>query len=315
MAKRYLTDRQKVRIQQNQEKIVDGQLGLLIAHYGVYVDIETEDKQIKRCQLRQSLPILVVGDQVLWQPVNNETAVVVALVPRKNILYRPDSRGKTKAVAANIDQIIIVFAVQPALSELLLDSYLIAAELNQIKPIIVLNKIDLASAEEKENIKKCLAIYEKLNYTVLFVSSEKQIGLEKLELLMQTKKSVFVGQSGVGKSSLIKHFVPNIEIAVGDISQANKLGRHTTTTSRLYHLASSGAVIDSPGVREFGLGKINEQQLIQGFIELKAYQGLCKFRDCRHDKEPGCALQEAIKEEKIAVSRFNTFKKLLQELK
>ena len=315
MPKRRLSQKQKMRITHNQEKNIDsasGEPGLLIAHYGKYVDVETLDKKNICCKLRQSLPLLVVGDRILWEPALESQGVVVALLPRDNLLSRPDSRRQTKAVAANITQVIIVFAVEPAISTLLLDSYLIAAKLNHIKPVIVINKIDLISAHEQNELKNFLSLYEKLGYPVLFTDCKKENGLQSLEHVMPHQVSIFVGQSGVGKSSIIKHFIPDELIAVGEISTMTKLGRHTTTTSRLYHLASGGSVIDSPGVREFGLGQINLAELTEGFIELAPYKGLCKFRNCRHETEPHCALRTALEEGNITVSRFENFKKLMQ---
>ncbi len=316
MPKRRLSQKQKIRITHNQEKSIDsasGEAGLLIAHYGRYVDVETLGKKIIRCKLRQSLPLLVVGDRILWEPALEAEGVVVALLPRDNLLSRPDSRGQIKAVAANITQIIIVFAVEPAISTLLLDSYLIAAELNHIKPVIVINKIDLISAHEQDKLKTFLSLYEKLGYPVLFTDCKKENGLKSIEEVMPHQISIFVGQSGVGKSSIITHFIPDEPIAVGEISTMTKLGRHTTTTSRLYHLAGGGSVIDSPGVREFGLGQISLAQLTAGFIELAPYKGLCKFRNCRHETEPQCALRMALEEGKMSVSRFENFKKLMQQ--
>lgn len=316
MPKRRLSQKQKIQITQNQEKNIEshsGEEGLLIAHYGKYVDIETLDKKIIQCKLRQSLPTLVVGDHILCEPALESEGVVLALLPRTNLLCRPDSRGQIKAVAANITQMIIVFAVEPAISTLLLDSYLIAAELNCIKPVIVINKIDLISPHEQNELKIFLSLYEKLGYPVLLTDCKKENGLKSLKQVMPHQISIFVGQSGVGKSSIITHFIPDTDIAVGEISNTTKLGRHTTTTSRLYHLAGGGSVIDSPGVREFGLGQISLTELTEGFIELAPYKGLCKFRNCHHETEPQCALRTALEAGNIAPSRFENFKKLMQQ--
>lgn len=283
------------------------QEGLLVAHYGAMADIENPHGDITRCLLRQNLGVLVPGDRVIWQQAVHEGGVVVALLERQSVLGRPDQRGNIRPAAANIDQMFIVVAPEPTLITSLLDSYLVAAETLHIKPIIVLNKTDLLT--NSSELKQQMGIYEDLGYTVLQASTYDKQGLTEIRQALAGKVSVFVGQSGVGKSSIIASFLPNEEIRVSALAESGR-GAHTTTTSRLYHLDTGGDLIDSPGIREFGLWHMPGEDIAKGFIEFQPYLGQCKFRDCQHDREPGCALKEAVAKESISMMRFSNFLKL-----
>lgn len=320
MAKRRLTKQQRERIKANQAEkaILASELGAkqegrLIAHYGTYVDIEDQSEAIHRCHLRQSMEPLVVGDRVVWQSTPSGQGVVIAHLSRETMLFRHDSHGQEKLVAANVDQIIITCAVEPIFSLYLLDCYLAAAELTGIRAVVLLNKVDLLDDEQREALEQTLELYKAINYQVLMISSESGEALSELTNALKNHTSVFVGQSGVGKSSLIQHFVSKETLAVGHISEQQKLGRHTTTTSKLYPLKEGGSIIDSPGVREFGLGKVSSRTLLQAFVEFKPFEGQCKFRNCQHDNEPDCALKAALKAGKIEASRMASFCKLFGE--
>jgi ribosome biogenesis GTPase / thiamine phosphate phosphatase len=319
MAKRRLTKQQRDRIKLNQaekalsmQKLGDEQKGKLVAHYGIYVDIEDKHEKIHRCNLRQNIPALVVGDRVVWKEASDGQGIVVALLPRETELTRHDSRGQEKLVAANVDQIIVTCAVLPEFSLFLLDSYLAAAELTDIPAIIVLNKIDLSDEEQSNYYNEQLNIYHELGYTVLMLSAETGDNINTLKEALSQHSSVFVGQSGVGKSSLIQYFVTNEALVVGELSEKQKLGRHTTTTSKLYPLKNGGNIIDSPGVREFGLGNVGGRALLKAFKELAPFLGECKFRNCSHQHEPGCALLQALEDGKINPSRMESFQKLFK---
>lgn len=337
MAKRKLTRRQSWRIQKIQDErtaraakkdaSIDAQLeggdlgpeqhGLIISHYGRQVDVEASEGERKgeiiRCHMRTNLGQLVTGDRVIWRP-NPDGGVVVASLDRKTELVRPNPYGEMKPVAANIDYIVVTVAVEPLAHANLIDRYLVAAELSGIEPVILLNKTDLLNDDNRERIETMLARYEQIGYRVLRASSASEAGLAELKAHLKDRISVFVGQSGVGKSSLINVLLPGVDLKVGALSEQTRKGRHTTTTARLFHFPDGGDLIDSPGIREFGLWHIEPGDLINGFRELREYTGLCRFRDCKHEQEPGCALKEAIDAGQITEARWQSFRQILVSL-
>lgn len=328
MTKRHLTRQQRKRIQQNQANFasraeqnnspdssneITEQEGLVVAHYGTYVDIETADKITIRCNLRQNLGALVVGDRVVWQPIDLTTGIVLAVKSRISTLSRPTSPDKSKDIAANVDQVVIVIAAQPQPATTLLDSYIAAIENNQMQVVIVFNKIDLLDVTSENSSTELLDIYRALNYPVFTVSANIGFGLTDLQTQLQNHTSIFVGQSGVGKSSLLAKMLPSEPIEIGDsITQVR--GLHTTTTSRLYHLAHGGDIIDSPGVREFKLWDMSPQSIAQGFVEFRSHIENCRFRDCRHDHIAHCAVQQAAAAGEIQASRMESYCRIIADL-
>ncbi|MDF2181903.1 small ribosomal subunit biogenesis GTPase RsgA [Neptuniibacter sp. CAU 1671] len=334
MSKRKLTRRQNWRIQKIQDERtaraarkdaqIDSQLdnselgpeqaGLIISHYGKQVDIEPEQPEfpgeIIRCHLRTNLGQLVTGDRIIWRR-GKETGVVVAALPRSSELLRPNPYGEMKPVAANIDSIIITVAVEPTPHANLIDRYLVAAELSQIEPVILLNKTDLLNDNNREVIDALLDQYRVIGYQVLTASSSTEEGLEPLKNYLHNRINVFVGQSGVGKSSLINALLPGVDLKTGELSTQSRKGRHTTTTARLFHFPDGGDLIDSPGIREFGLWHIKAEDVIDGFRELRPLAGLCRFRDCKHEQEPNCALLEAVEKGDVSVARWNSYRNIL----
>lgn len=334
MAKRKLTRRQQWRIEKIQEErrqraerkqaravavldeqqgLGEEQEGLVIANFGATLELETTAGTTVRCQLRQNLPLIVVGDRVVWQSAG-EGGVVIALQERRSRLARPDAQGELKAVAANLDQVLVVAAPAPVYSADLINQYLAAAELTGIAPLLVFNKIDLIDEQNREEVDALLAIYRDIGYPVLTASTKQQHGLDDLIEQLKEKTSVFVGQSGVGKSSLVKCLLPKEAINVGELSAQSGLGQHTTSTARLYHLPSGGHIIDSPGVREFRLWPMSRLALAEGFVEFRPFLGQCKFRDCRHEHEPGCALREAVERGDISAQRLQSYLKIAEQL-
>lgn len=332
MAKRKITDQQHRRIQRKHSTSVDtaairkqgetlllsGQLGpeqegLVSTRYSNQVDVVTSpDSPPQRCHLRSNLESLVTGDYVVWR-AGDPYGVICAVKPRKTQLDRPDSRGKLRPVAANIDRIVVVIAPEPTPHANLIDRYLIAIEYQGITPLLVVNKADIASS--LASAAKTLAnTYTKLGYEVIEVSAQSCLGLDQLSASLAQHTSVFVGQSGVGKSSIINAICPSAEAAVGKLSEASAKGRHTTTTANLFFLPDGGQLIDSPGIREFGLIHLEEKHITAGFIEFLPFLGMCKFRDCSHKNEPNCALQNALKEGKISAQRMQSYQLIKQSL-
>ncbi len=289
------------------------QTGLVIASYGASLEVEAEDGKLIRCALRQNLPLIVVGDRVVWQ-ASQEGGIVTALQERRSLLARPDAHGNLKGLAANLDQIIVVAAPAPAYSTELIDQYLAAAELTGITPLLLFNKIDLICKENSNEVTQLLQRYRDIGYRVLTSSTKLNHGLDELTAQLKGHTNVFVGQSGVGKSSLSNALMPGLDIAVKTLSERSGLGQHTTSTSRLYHLPQGGEVIDSPGVREFRLWAMDENSLAEGFREFHPFLGHCKFRDCKHQQEPGCALKAAEKRGEISTVRLNNYHKIALQL-
>lgn len=334
MAKRRLTRRQQWRInkvQQEREKRAhkhEGQIeeslshgelgseqhGLVIAHYGSQVDVEADDGSLHRCRLRTNLNQIVTGDQVIWRPAIDQGGVIVATTQRCSELSRPDSRGNLRPVAANIDLIFLVIASQPRTPFGLIDRYLVAAENINIRPIILINKADLLSGDDADWANEISNIYQPIGYSLVTTSTQTEADLNTLKAALQGHTSIFVGQSGVGKTSLVNRLLPDADARVGPLSETSGKGMHTTTTAQLFHLPAGGNLIDSPGIREFGLGHIDQQQLMAGFIEFQPYLGHCKFRDCQHLHEPQCAIQQAVAEGKISSRRFSSFHQICESI-
>jgi ribosome biogenesis GTPase / thiamine phosphate phosphatase len=341
MSKRKLSRQQRWRIEKIQaeraeratrrdekdsEKLAAGeygpeQPGRVIAHFGRTLDVRPEaGGETVRCYLRANLEGLVTGDRVIWRgrqdaEGNIVEGVVVARGERDSVLERPDARGQLKPVAANIDQILIVFAVEPEPHPNLIDRYLVAAEATGIAPVLVLNKIDLLP-EDGGELMALLERYRELGYPVVATTTEREGGLDALLARLAGRTSVFVGQSGVGKSSLIDRLLPDEELRIGALSKDSRKGTHTTTTARLYRLPDSeeARLIDSPGIREFGLGHLDEQQVAEGFIEFRDLLGRCRFRDCRHRHEPGCALLAAVERGEVHPERFASYRRIVDSL-
>lgn len=294
------------------------QQGLVIAHFGKLIDVEAlegEDKgTIHRCHFRANIENIVTGDRVIWRAGSQNTGVIEAVQPRNSLLQRPDGYGNLKPVASNIDNLVIVASPLPMTYPILIDRYLVAAENMDIEPVILMNKKDLITPENEAKIQELMQTYEGLGYQVLYASATQSHGLDALQVFLNHRNTVFVGQSGVGKSSLIQVLLPDQELRIGEISDANRKGKHTTTTAQLFHLPSGGNLIDSPGIREFGLWHMSEDDLLAGFREFRPLYGQCKFRNCRHENEPGCAVIHALENGLILPERFNNFLKLRESL-
>jgi ribosome biogenesis GTPase len=290
------------------------QEGLVIAHYGTQVAIESEPGISQRCHIRANIEGLVTGDRVVWC-AGEPTGVVVAQLERESVLSRPDPYGKMKPVAANIDQILVVIAPYPEPHANLIDRYLVASEVVGIEPVIVLNKTDLLEKNPEFGVRitELLTIYPTLGYRILHTSIKRD-GLGDLHDALRERTSVFVGQSGVGKSSLVNVLLPEADLRVGALSENTQKGTHTTTTAQLFHLECGGTLIDSPGIREFGLWHMTREEVEQGFREFRAFLGTCKFRDCRHEQEPGCAILGALEGGYISASRLDSYRHIVGSL-
>ncbi|MFZ5653679.1 MAG: ribosome small subunit-dependent GTPase A [Pseudomonadota bacterium] len=321
MTKRRLSLRQQRRILAGQSRgfeagmIADAgeaglRTGVVSARYGREVDVldaAAPHAPAQRCHLRANLEP-VVGDRVLWQS-GDPQGVVSALAPRRSLLRRRENR-RVRILAANVDQVAIVIAPRPQPHPALVDRFLAAAELEGIEALLILNKCDLPDTGPAEAIGAARA---RLGYPLVRVSARNGLGLENLRSHLERNISVFCGQSGVGKSSLINRLFPDAGAAVGALSEAAAKGRHTTTIARFYPLPG-GAVIDAPGIREFDVACADAHELIHGFVELLPLAAECRFRNCRHLDDPGCALAAAVREGAIDPQRLASFHHLRNQI-
>ncbi len=281
--------------------------GLVIAAFGRHYSVETAAGEIVSCVMRGKKGGVACGDQVELQLTAAGQGVIETIKPRTSLLYRSDA-FKEKIIAANATQIIIVVAAIPSFSEELINRCLVAAESENLAVLIVLNKADLA--ESTQVAMAILSLYRNLGYSLLRLSAIKDVSA--LRSYLAGHLSVLAGQSGMGKSTLLNALIPQANRATAEISLALDSGCHTTTHSQLYRIDADSAIIDSPGFQEFGLNHIKDENLAWGFIEFHPYLGHCKFNNCRHTSEPGCAVILAAQEGKIHPRRLDFYQRLLR---
>jgi len=286
------------------------QEGLVVAHLGQGIAVEAGDKTLL-CQTLRKLDTVAVGDRVMWSQSSPDQGRIEAILPRRSLLCRPSRNDKIRPVAANIDTVFVVFAVEPVCDFLLLDQYLAVCENRGINAALVLNKTDLPPSL---GIEQELQAYVNLGYALHRVSATAYAGLDSLKAALKNQVSIFSGQSGVGKSSLTNALIPDKDLKTNAISATSKLGRHTTTAATLYHLAEGGDLIDSPGVAIFGLAGLSEPQLAYGYREFQPLLDNCQFNDCRHVLDKGCAVRAAAEQGSITMSRYQRFLKLREKM-
>lgn len=329
MSRRRLTDRQKERIGAIQEKrrrhmteqaeaaLVSGESdseqadapreGRVVARHGRNLVVDDGSGLPTHCLFRQNLGDLVCGDRVVWQPTGSGEGVVSALLPRTTVLARPDYSGREKPLAANIDQLVVVIAPEPEPSGFLVDQYLVTAEIIGVMPALAINKADLLVGEASAAFLRRFEHYRAIGYPLVTVSARTEHGLDPLLSQLRGRTNILVGQSGVGKSSLVQALLPDQAIQIGRLSGATGFGRHTTSTATCYRLPGGGELIDSPGVRGFRLTQVTRDQLERGFREFRPFLGHCQFSDCSHSHEPDCAIKAAVASGEIAPQRLANF--------
>jgi ribosome biogenesis GTPase len=285
--------------------------GQIIAAFGRQYLAHLDDGSEMACLTRGKKSEVVCGDRVEIMRTgeasteNGAQGVIERILPRRSLLHRSDA-FREKYIAANVTQIIVVVAIEPAFSDELLARCLVAAQDQQIDVLIVLNKCDLQTSADAA--RRILEPYRAIGYRVLELSAKQDISA--LRPLLHGHTSVLVGQSGMGKSTLINALLPDAHAATREISTALDSGKHTTTHARLYPLDETSSLIDCPGVQAFGLHHLSFGGIEQGFVEFSAYLGQCRFHDCHHTHEPGCAIRKAVEEGKIAARRLELFQQI-----
>lgn len=290
---------------------VAARTGRVIASHGRDALIEDGAGDRIRCRMQGRRLAVVCGDRVRWVRARTEGGggLVTEVLPRATQLMRIDLRGEPEPVAANLTQLVAVVAPVPAPDFGLCDRYLAAAEWAQLGACVVANKSDLPDPGGR--LEEALAAYERIGYPVARASKRVAGGAVALAARLAGETSVLVGQSGVGKSSLTNLLVPGIEAAVNEVSRSTESGRHTTSTASLYRLPGGGELIDSPGVRDFAPPLPAPREIAGGFREIAAAAGGCRFRDCLHRREPGCAVAAAAQAGVIASRRLASYRQLL----
>ncbi len=313
---------------------------------GNYVVHTQDDRQVITCEISprlhkqliyptadpNSLPHIVqkvkevkiidpvaVGDRVQFVDTGGGAGLITEVLPRKSKLVRrsavpmPGAHPFEQIIVANVDQVVPVFsASQPPPRWNLLDRYLTSAESLELASLICITKMDLV--RDGDRVLAELDLYRRIGYRVLLTSTVTGEGIDEMRAALQGRISVFVGKSGVGKTSLLNALQPGLGLRVNAVSQVTGKGRHTTTNLEMFPLENSGSVVDTPGMREFGLWEIDESDLALFFPEMRSYVGKCKFGlNCSHDSEPGCAIRKAVAEGKIAPRRYATLQRLREE--
>ena len=287
----------------------------ILASYGNQGIAELADGSRVDCVYRRSVGRPLCGDRVELETTAPSAFAVAGILPRRNVFVRADRQNRKQAVATNLDRVLIVIAPQPAPSKDLVERYLVAVNSLGMEPVLVFNKAELLPADRAAAAPPFNRVeqYRSLGYVVVEVSCKSTPGIEPLLPYLQDATCILVGQSGVGKSSLANRLIPDLNLQTGALSRASGKGTHTTTTTIMYSLPGGGRLIDSPGVWEYGLWDVSLEELCSGFPEFSAVVGHCRFNNCRHKGEPGCAVARAVSEGKVLSWRYESYLRLLAQ--
>jgi ribosome biogenesis GTPase len=283
--------------------------GRVIASHGRHVVVEAPTGERIPCTVRGRRLQIVCGDEVEWQPDTMPgRGIVLERSPRRSALARTNSAGTAEILVANITQVVVLCAPQPTPDFFIVDRYLAAAELLGLKSAIVWNKCELSAADDpaRTELQACV----RAGYTVLECSTRTGAGMKSVQALLRDEISVLVGQSGVGKSSLANRLMPGLEAETAELSRATEEGRHATSVSTLHHLPGGGDLLDSPGVRDFAPAIELLGDPSRAFREITAVAPACRFSDCRHQREPGCAVQAAVAAGDLSARRYESYRRL-----
>ncbi len=292
--------------------------GRVMRVHGLNCVVRTSDGQEYQCAVRQVLKsisteqrhVIAAGDIVVFRPDGDRQGIILSVAERHGVLSRT-SRGKRQILVSNIDLVVIVAsAMDPDLKPHLIDRFLVTAEQASLEPVIVFNKIDLIDPGE---LMPLVGVYAQMGYLTILASATKGWGIEHLRQLVADRQSVFTGQSGVGKSSLLNGIQEELGLRVQAVSQDNRKGKHTTTTSELIPLESGGYLVDTPGIRQLELWDVSAEEVAGLFRDIRPFVGRCRFPDCTHIHEVDCAVLEAVADNRIDPRRYNSFVHLIED--
>ncbi len=299
--------------------------GLVIKNTGSWVTVRLDDGNTVNCKMRGVLRLkglrctnpVAVGDMVQVEDKGGDAPVVGAIEPRKNYIIRRASNlsKEFQIIAANLDQAVLVATlINPETSTTFIDRFLATAEAYQVPAVLAFNKVDLLTTGElRQQVEDLKTMYEHIGYPVITMSAATGEGTDQLRALLQGKMSLLSGNSGVGKSSIINLLVPEAHVKVGDVSHTHHKGMHTTTFSELLDLPGGGAIIDTPGVKAFGTIDFERAQVAHYFPEIFRISDDCRFNNCTHTHEPGCAVRDAVEQGHISMSRYTSYLSILDE--
>lgn len=283
---------------------------IVIATFSRRMRLKLPDGQLVNARIKGKRLRPVCGDRVVAEPIESEEDwLITAINDRDNELSRPNQRGQTEVLAANVDLVVVVAAATPKPDWFIVDRYLSATENMGVTGAVVYNKIDLEP--DPSDATEVLQEYEVIGYPTLRCSAKSGASLDSLQTLLAGKTAIIVGQSGVGKSSLINYLVDSADLATAAISEKRGEGRHTTVNSMMLELPGGGSVIDSPGVRDYAPALLSAEQVGRGFREIEATRMRCRFANCRHTREPGCAVKKDVEQGRISARRYESYKRLL----
>lgn len=291
--------------------------GRILRTAGGRYEVETEDRVLEcsvrgRLKREKGIGRVAPGDEVELEILGEGGGVIVGILPRSSRLSRRSADGRREQIiATNVDQLAAVFAVaEPEPLMALVDRFLVLAEANEIRAFVVVNKIDLAEASDGRGL---FDLYERIGYEVLYVSAKTRTDVQSLTEHLAGHLTLFVGPSGAGKSSLLNALQPGLGLRVGEVSRVPKSGRHTTVAASLHPLDGGGYVVDTPGLAKLEFWAVGTRELAWCFPEFRPYLGACKFGDCRHLQEPGCAVREAVESGDIPGERYRSYEVMREE--